>query len=169
MTERTEGPPAAPGPPPLSPFGLKLHHDGRFSHEGQPIGNRRLREHFDRSVEYLAEEEKFIVRLKHFRGEIEVQEAGFFVRAVDLLTGDVHLSDGSREALDLSSLIESPIDGALICRVKRDLAPEGLLARFLHGPQAELLQAVESDGDRLFVEIAGRREPMSEPESASAD
>lgn len=159
----TEGASTRPGPPPLRPFGLRLHHDGRFSHEGQPIGNRRLREHFDRSVEYLADEGKFIVRLKHFRGEIEVQEAAFFVRAVDLQKGDVHLSDGSTEALDLSTLAESPIDGALLCRVKRDLVPEGLLARFLHGPQAELLQAVDSDGDSLFVEIGGRRESMPEP------
>ncbi|MFK7897168.1 MAG: hypothetical protein AB8G23_15110 [Myxococcota bacterium] len=156
-----QGPPK--GPPPLTPFGLKLHHDGVFSHEGEPIGNRRLREHFDRSVEYLADKEKFIVRLKHFRGEIVVQEAGFFVRAVDLDSGEIHLSDGTREALDLSTLAESPIDGALLCRVKRDLVSAGLLARFLHGPQAELLQAVELDGDCLFVEIAGRREPMPEP------
>ncbi len=163
MMEDVKDASATPGPPPLRPFGLQLHHDGRFSHEGQPIGNRRLREHFERSVEYLADEGKFIVRLKHFRGEVEVQEAGFFVRAVDLAKGEVHLSDASTEALDLSSLAESPIDGALICRVKRDLAPEGLLARFLHGPQAELLQAVELDGESLFVEMGGRREPMPEP------
>ena len=31
------------GPPPLRPFGLVLHHDGRFTHEGEPILNRRLR------------------------------------------------------------------------------------------------------------------------------
>lgn len=154
---------AKPGPPPLRPFGLRLHHDGRFSHEGEPIGNRRLREHFERSVEYSLEEEKFIVRLKHFRGEVEVQEAGFFVRAVDLEKGDLHLSDASTEALDLSTLAESPIDGALLCRVKRDLVGGGLLARFMHGPQAELLQAVEIEGDALFIEIGGRREPMPEP------
>ena len=62
------------GPPPLEPFGLVLHHDGRFTHEGQPIGNRRLREHFERNVEYLAPEHKYIVRLQHFRGEV-VQHA----------------------------------------------------------------------------------------------
>ena len=67
------------GPPPLQPFGLRLHHDGRWSHEGQPILNRRLREHFDKSVRYLPDEGKFVVTLRAFRGEIEVEEAAFFV------------------------------------------------------------------------------------------
>ena len=146
-----------PGPPPLRPFGLVLHHDARFTHEGEPIRNRKLREHFDRSVEYLPEESKYIVRLGHFRGQVEVEEAGFFVREVDLATGELRLSDGSREALDPASLSTSPIDGALLCRVKRQLAPDGLLARFLHGPQAELLQAVEPEGEGFVLVIGGRR------------
>ena len=144
------------GPPPLKPFGLILHHDGRFSHEGQPIVNRRLREHFDRSVDYLVEEEKYIVRLGHFRGEIEVEEAGFFVREVDLATGDVLLSDGTREALDLSTLAESGIDAALLCRVKCGLVAGGLLARFTHGAQAELLEAVQPAGDGFVIVLGGK-------------
>ena len=31
--------PLAGGPPPLRPFGLVLHHDGRWTHEGIPIQN----------------------------------------------------------------------------------------------------------------------------------
>lgn len=148
---------AAGGPPPLAPFGLVLHHDGRFSHEGAPILNRRLREHFERNVEYLPDEKKYIVRLQHFRGEVVVEEAGFFVREVDFATGDVLLSDGSREPLDVATLSASPIDGALLCRVKRDLAPEALPARFTHAAQSELLQAVEEGGDGLFVVLGGER------------
>jgi len=153
---------AASGPPPLRPFGLVLHHDGRFSHEGEPILNRKLREHFDRSVEYLPEERKYIVGLGYFRGEVEVEEAGFFVRAVELETGDVVLSDQTREPLDVASLCESPIDGALLCRVKRDLDPAGLPARFMHGAQAELLQAVEPDGegDGFILMIGGEGRPF---------
>jgi hypothetical protein len=131
-----------PGPPPLRPFGLVLHHDGRWSHEGQPIANRKLREHFDRSVEYLPDERKYIVRLHHFRGEIEVEEAGFFVREVDVERGEVALSDGTRSRLDLATLEPSSIDGALLGRVKTDVEPGGLLARFTHAAQAELLAAV---------------------------
>ena len=44
------------GPPPLRPFGLVLHHDGRWTHEGVPVTNRRLREAFDRSVRFLPAE-----------------------------------------------------------------------------------------------------------------
>ena len=146
------------GPPPLTPFGLVLHHDGRFSHEGAPILNRRLREHFERHVEYLPDEEKFIVRLKHFRGEVVVEEAGFFVREVDLEAGEVLLSDDTRERLDPTSLASSPIDGALLCRVKRDRAPGGLLARFCHSAQGELLQAVEPEGGAFAIELGGRRQ-----------
>jgi hypothetical protein len=135
---------------------------GAWTHEGVPILNRKLRDRFDRSVVYLPDEAKYVVRLGHFRGEIDVEEAGFFVRAVDLLAGEVHLSDGSKDALDLGSLETSAIDGALICRVKRPLAPDGLPARFLHSAQADLLCAVEEGDDGLVVEMAGRPVPMSD-------
>lgn len=152
--------PAFAGPPPLRPFGLVLHHDGRFSHEGQPIKNRRLREHFERSVEYLPDEEKFIVRLQHFRGEVEVEEAGFFVREIDLDTGLLTLSDGTREPLDVSTLVLSEIDAAMLCRVKREQVRGGLYARFSHASQSELLQSVEPVGELFELEVAGERVPF---------
>ncbi len=140
-----------PGPPPLAPFGLVLHHDGSWTHEGQPIGNRKLRERFDRSVRYLPEEQKFVVQIGRFRGEIVVEEAAFFVREFDPATGVVALSDGSREPLRVGSLSVSARDGALLCRVKAELRPAGLLARFLHGAHAELLNAVADDGASLRI------------------
>ncbi|MBW2233643.1 MAG: DUF1285 domain-containing protein [Deltaproteobacteria bacterium] len=146
---------AAHSPPPLAPFGLILHHDGRWSHEGQPILNRRLRECFDRSVEYLADEAKFVVRIGRFRGQIEVQEAAFFVRSIDLDSAEVALSDLTASPLDPATLALSPIDGALLCRVKRDLAPAGLDARFSHAAQAELLDAVEDVGGGYGLRLAG--------------
>jgi hypothetical protein len=145
----------SPGPPPLAPFGLVLHHDGRWSHEGQPIQNRKLREHFDRSVKYLADEGKYVVTLRHFRGEIVLEEAGFFVLSADLERGTIRLSDRSEEPLDVASLRASPRDGALLCTVKRDLAPDGLAARFMHSAQAELMNAVEERGGALGLMLAG--------------
>jgi hypothetical protein len=54
----------------------------------------------------------------------------------------------------------SPRDGALLCRVKRDLVPAGLLARFSHAAQAELLHAVE-DGERgPLLRIGGVHYPL---------
>jgi hypothetical protein len=143
-------------PPPLRPFGLVLHHDGSWTHEGEPVTNRRLREHFDRSVRWLPDEGKYVVVLRHFRGEVEVEEAGFFVRSFDAETGQVRLSDGSCEALDPASLRRSPRDGAWLCSVKRDLAAGGLPARFTHAAHAELLAAVEGgDGEPPRLRLRG--------------
>ena len=38
------------GPPPLRPYGLVLHHDGRWTHEGVPIRNRKLRAAYDAAL-----------------------------------------------------------------------------------------------------------------------
>ena len=149
-----------PGPPPLRPFGLVLHHDGRWAHEGQPIANRRLREAFDRGVRFLPGEgangeDVFVVTLGPFRGQIEVEEAAFFVRGFEPETGSITLSDGSVEPLDVRSLRSSTRGAALLCRVKRNLSSAGLLARFTQAAQAELLNAVEDAGDGLALRIAG--------------
>ena len=151
-----------PMAPPLEPFGLVLRHDGRWSHEGQPIQNRKLREHFDRSVKYLPEQGKYIVTLRHFRGEIVLEEAGFFVVSVDLERGRVELSDRSRDVLEVESLRVSPIDGAWLCTVKRDLVPEGLAARFTHAVQAELMNAVEPCGAGYAVSVGGEWRALPE-------
>ena len=150
----------AQGPPLLRPFGLVLHHDGSWTHEGQPIANRRLREAFDRGVRFLPGEggegeDVFVVTLAHFRGQIEVEEAAFFVRSFEPETGAIALSDGSIEPLDVASLRSSPRDAALLCRVKRDLDPAGLLARFGLAAQAELLHAVEDAGEGPALQIDG--------------
>ncbi len=144
----------AKGPPPLRPFGLVLHHDGSWTHEGIPLTNRRLRRAFDRSVRFLPDEGEggvYVVQLGRFRGQIEVEEAAFFVREFDAETATVGLSDGSRERFDPDSLGVSERDGALLCRVKPGLRAGGLPARFTQAAQAELLLAVEdtSQGPRL--------------------
>jgi hypothetical protein len=151
---------APAGPPPLAPFGLVLHHDGRWTHEGQPIRHARLRAAFDRGVRFLPEERKYVVQLGRFRGEIEVEEAAFFVREVDLASGVVRLSDGSEEPLDPATLRPSPLDGALLCSVKRELAP-GLRARFAPSAQAELLLAVEDTPGGPALRLAGALHPLS--------
>ena len=155
--EEKVGAQSPPGPPPLEPFGLVLHHDARWSHEGQPILNRKLREKFDRSVVYLPREAKYVVRIGHFRGEIELEEAGFFVRDLEMETGEVLLSDGSREILLVESLRLSPRDGALLCQVKANLVAGGLPARFSHSSQAEFLGGVEPEAGGFFLILGARR------------
>ena len=148
------------GPPPLRPFGLVLRHDGTWRHEGQRILNRKLRAKFDRSVVYLPDEGKYVVQLGRFRGQIEVEEAGFFVRSVELERGRVRLSDGQEDDLDLGSLRASTLDDAWLCTVKRDLAPGGLPARFTHAAQSELMNAAEERDGVVGVELAGTFEPL---------
>jgi hypothetical protein len=144
------------GPPPLSPFGLVLHRDGRWTHEGVPITHPRLRAAFDRSVRYLPEDGVYVVQLGRFRGQIEVEEAAFFVRGFDAATGRIDLSDGSHETLEPESLRPADRDGALLCSVKRGLVPGGLQARFRHAAQAELLAAGEETRDGPKLRMAGR-------------
>ncbi len=153
---RSEAAPS-PGPPPLRPFGLLLHRDARWTHEGVPILNPKLRARFDRSVRYLPDEDKYVVQIGRFRGEIEIEEVGFFVRSVDTDSGRITLSDRSTEALDPASLRPSSDGEALLCTVKRDLLPDGLPALFTHAAQAELLHAVQEEGEEVVLPLAGVR------------
>jgi hypothetical protein len=139
-----------------------LHHDGHWTHEGHPITHAKLREHFDHSVVYLPEEQKYVVTLRHFRGEITVEEAAFFVRAFAPGSGRIALSDRSEEILDAATLSVSSIDGALLCRVKRDLSPGGLPARFRQAAQADLLHAVDAGPDGMRVRIGGEWRALPE-------
>ena len=159
------GPAALPplgraGPPPLRPFGLVLQRDGRWSHEGVAISNARLRAAFDRAVRFLPEEGRYVVQLGRFRGQIEVEEAAFFVRAVHPAAGRLELSDGTSDRLEVDSLRASPRDGALLCTVKRQLIPHGLPARFTHAAQAELLAAVEQGAAGPALRISGALRPV---------
>jgi len=107
-------------------------------------------------VRYLPEEGRYVVQVGRFRGVVDVEEAGFFVRGVELARGALRLSDGSEEPLDPSSLRLSPLgDGALLCTVKRGLAPGGLPARFERGAQAELLLGVEEMPGGPQLRVAG--------------
>ncbi len=145
-----------PGPPPLRSLGLVLHHDGRFTHEGQAIANRRLLAAFERGVRYLPGEGKYIVQIGHFRGQLDVEESGFFVRSVDLATGSLSLSDGECDRLDPASLRASRIDpDALLCIVKCERVARGLAARFTRTAQAELLLGVEAREGGLALRVAG--------------
>jgi len=147
----------------LRPFGLVLHHDGRWTHRGDPILNRKIREVFDRSVRFLPDEGdagKYVVQIGRYRGEVEVEEAGFFVREFDAEAGRVRLSDGTTEPLDPASLRLSIRDEALLCTVKRDLVPEGLPARFSHAAHSDLLLATEETCDGMALCMAGRRYPL---------
>ena len=163
------------GPPPLRKTGLLLHAEGFFTHEGHPIRHARLRAVLERSVRYLPDEAAFVVQLGRFRGQIEVEDAPFFVRAFRAEDGCVALSDESVEPLDPDTLEEDSA-GILYCRVKRDIRADvggadvgggdrgddaGLVARFTHAAQAHLLDALEIDDDGAWIQVGGRRHAVA--------
>jgi hypothetical protein len=102
-------------------------------------------------VRFADAEGTFIVQIGPFRGWLDVEDTPFFVDAYDAATGEVELSDRTREPLDAESLAADE-DDALRCRVKGRFA-----ARFTRSAQAELLAAVELDGDRVVVRAGGER------------
>ena len=118
-------------------------------------------------MRFLPREGVYVVQLGRFRGQVEVEEAGFFVREVDLARGTLRLSDGSVEALDVASLRASRFDGAWLCTVKRELRPEGLPARFTHASQAEVLAGVEEGEGGPRLRVAG--EPHRLPDDLGAE
>jgi len=139
-----------------------LHRDGTWTHEGHRFTHARLRAVFDRCVRYLPEEGVYVVQIGRFRGQIEIEEAAFFVRSVDAETGEIALSDGSAERLEVASLRASAVDGALLCTVKRDLAARGLPARFTPAAQAELLGRVEAGPEGPLLRLRGCLVPVPE-------
>ena len=117
--------------------------------------HRKLRAAFDKAVRFLPDEGKYVVQLGPFRGEFELEEAGFFVRSFEPRTGLLRLSDASEERLAPADLRVSPRDGALLCTVKRQLVPGGLPARFDPPAHAELLLGVEERDGALRLLVAG--------------
>lgn len=138
------------GPPRLAPFGLTLRRDGSFWHEGGPVTHPRLRAQFLRSVEWSEADGAFLVRLRHFRGWLDVEDTAWFVVAYDPASGEIELTDGTRERLQPATLRVDP-DGVLRCGVKRGRWD----ARFTHRGQAHLLDAIEPREDGLYLRIAG--------------
>jgi hypothetical protein len=140
------------GPPKLAPFGLSLRRDGSFWHEGVPVTHARLHAQFLRSVEWSEADGAFLVRLRHFRGWLDVEDTPWFVVAYDSASGEVELTDGTREPLRIETL-RADDDDVLRCAVKGGRWD----ARFTHRGQALLLDALEDCGDGLCLRAGARR------------
>jgi hypothetical protein len=106
-------------------------------------------------VRFAEEEGTFVVQIGPFRGWLDVEDTAFFVDSYDAASGELELSDLTREPLDAETLTADE-DEALRCRVKRRFA-----ARFTRAAQAELLAAVELEGDAVFVRAGADRRAAS--------
>lgn len=130
--------PTQPGsPPPLRPMDLVLRRDGSFWHEGVRVTHPGLARAFYRGVRWAEREQTFVVQLRHFRGWLEVEDTPFFVESYEADTGEIALSDQTREPLEAATLRCDP-DDVLRCRVKSRWP-----ARFTRQGQALLLDALE--------------------------
>lgn len=120
---------------------ITLHADGRWSHQGNPIENPRIKALFSRSIE-RTEGGTWILHIKPFTYPIEVEDTAYFIEQIThqdqglLLT----LSDQSQERLATETL-EYASQGRLYCTIKQGQAR----ARFLRQPYYELAQQVELD------------------------
>ena len=125
------------GAPPLRPTGIVLRADMTFWHEGVKVTHPRLHSAFLRGVGFAEEEGVFVVRLGHFRGQIEVEDTPYWVVAYDPVRGSVELTDKSEEPLRPETLSIDP-DDVLRCLVKGRFP-----ARFTREGQAHLLDSLE--------------------------
>ena len=130
---------------------MVLRRDGSFWHEGVPVTHPRLARALRAGVRWSEPEQTFIVQLAHFRGWLDVEDTAFFVESYDAATGEIEVSDRTREPLDAASLRADP-DDAIRCTVKGRFA-----ARFTRGAHEHLLAAVEVDGEDVFVRAGPNR------------
>ena len=115
------------------------------------VTHPRLARAFRRGVRWADAERTFVVQVGRFRGWLDVEDTAYFVDAWDERTGQLTLSDESREPLAAATLTTDP-DGVLRCTVKSRFP-----ARFTRAAQAELLDAIEADGERLLLRSGSER------------
>ena len=111
----------------------------------------RLLRAFRRGVRWADDAGAFVVQVGPFRGWLDVEDAAFFVDGYDAASGELALSDDTREPLDPATLAADP-DGALRCTVKLRFP-----ARFTRAAQAELLDAAELEGDQVLLRTGRHR------------
>ena len=114
-----------------------------FWHEGVQVTHPKLYAAFLRGVRFLEEEGVFVVQLRHFRGQIEVEDTPWWIVSYDGDTGEIELTDHSHEPLQASSL-RADSDEVMRCTVKGRFP-----ARFTHAGQAMLLNELDVDSSPM--------------------
>jgi hypothetical protein len=138
--------------------GLRLDRQLRWWHDDALIEHPRIIEVFNCGLA-VEEDGRYVLRVGNDWAYVQVEDAAYEVRAVDLSEGDrlsVRLSDRTAELLDVASLAEEPDGGVLTCRVKGGRAK----ARFSRDAQFQLGERIEEDGGRLVLVAGERREPL---------
>jgi hypothetical protein len=158
----TQPPPGIPpGTPPSGKrwhtredSGIRLDAALRWWHDDEPIEHPRIIELFNGSL-VLDEEGRYQLRIGGDWCYVQVEDAAYEVRAVDVTPGErvsVRLSDRTAEALEPATLALGP-DGVLSCRVKGGRAR----ARFSRDAQHQLGELLEQDEAGLLYLRAGQQ------------
>ncbi len=138
------------GAPPLRPTGIVLRADMTFWHDGVKVTHAGLQSAFLRGVDFAEQEGVFVVRVGHFRAQIEVEDTPYWVVAYDPGRGCVELTDRSEEPLRPETLSIDPDD------VFRFTVKARFPARFTRAGQAHLLNNLEIEEGVATVLCRGR-------------
>lgn len=127
---------------------------GRWFHDGQPLGHPRLSRAFDGWIG-RGDDGRYCLRNAINWAYIRLDGPAYFVRAVELL-GDggarLTLSGDRLWRLEPGTVRQGP-DGALYCRV----LDEGLPARFDSHAAAQLGPALHEDAQGLYLALDGQK------------
>ncbi len=104
-----------------------------------------MHEAFLAGVRWADADRTFVVVVGRFRAWLDVEDTAYFVTAYEAASGEIELSDRTREPLAVATL-SVDVDDVLRCTVKGRFA-----ARFRRDAQADLLAAIEQDGDGIVV------------------
>jgi len=124
---------------------------GRWHHQGDAFENEKIIALFSRSVG-RTEGGTWVLEIAPYTYPIRVEDTGFFVEHIDLDTtpAQIHLSDETREALDLSTLTYAP-EGRLYCMVKNGR----FRARFKKSAYYAVADYFVERGDAIWAEVGG--------------
>jgi hypothetical protein len=136
---------------------IRLHADGRWTHEGCDFENDRIVKLFSRSVGRTPGG-TWVLEIGRFTYPIEVDDTGYFVDKIDLGEEPPRLgiSDTSEEVLDPSTL-SYDTGGRLYCTIKRG----SFRARFKRHPYYKLADLMREQDGKIVLELGDAIIPLA--------
>ncbi len=134
---------------------ITLHADGRWTHEGALFENPKIISLFSRSVS-RTQGGTWVLEVGQFTYPIVVEDTGFFVRALDIETLQVKLSDDTHDTIDPQTITYKP-GGRLYVEIKAG----AFRARFLHAPYHRLMEHIEERDGAIALTLGAHIVPLA--------